>query len=400
MSLFTALVRPIALVWLASVARASLDLSRPSGVPQVHADGADADRILLVADGPSVGHGQLSHELGLAGHLARQLSWLTGRGADIDIIAEGNMTAAGCLAVLAAVDLSRFDALVLTIGANEALSLSSVGAWRGHLSDLLDHIENSAYGLHTFVIGVPSSTSRIHFPRPLARIVDRQVVLLNRVTAEVCDGRPAVSLLPFDPPLSISGDRNSSKSFDSWASLIAPSMRERLDFASGQPRVIQASDEAARQQALDDLSVLDTDPEARIDLVMTLARNLFGTSGAAVTFIDHERAWVKSALGMDVLDEPRIGAFCDMTIRNAEIFVVEDTALDPRFRHHPSVTGHGRVRFYAGYPLEAPDGRRVGALCVVDTMPRSFSKGEAALLRTLTLRVQEQLWLPRSGDRP
>jgi hypothetical protein len=116
-------------------------------------------------------------------------------------------------------------------------------------------------------------------------------------------------------------------------------MWAELDFANGQPKVAQASNEVARQQALDDLSVIDTEPEARIDLIMTLTRNLFGTSGAAVTFIDHERAWVKSALGMDDLDEPRIGAFCDMTIRQAELFVVEDAALDPRFRDHPSECG-------------------------------------------------------------
>ena len=57
------------------------------------------------------------------------------------------------------------------------------------------------------------------------------------------------------------------------------------------------------------------------------------------------------------------------------------------------------MRFFAGYPLEAPDGRRVGALCVVDTSPRSFSKPEEALLRALTLRVQVELWAPRADGR-
>jgi len=50
------------------------------------------------------------------------------------------------------------------------------------------------------------------------------------------------------------------------------------------------------------------------------------------------------------------------------------------------------VRFYAGYPLEAPEGVRVGALCVVDTKPRRFSPAEASLLRDLALRVQAVLW--------
>jgi GAF domain-containing protein len=56
------------------------------------------------------------------------------------------------------------------------------------------------------------------------------------------------------------------------------------------------------------------------------------------------------------------------------------------------MVGTQQVRFYAGYPIEAPNGQRVGALCIVDTKPRRFSRKEAELLRELALRVQTLLW--------
>jgi hypothetical protein len=356
----------------------------------VHADGVDADRILLVADGPSVGHGQLSHELGLAGHLARKLSTLTGRGAEIDIIAEGNLSAAGCLATLAGRDLSRFDALVLTIGANEALGLSSLGMWRRQLVDLLDHVENTAYGVHTFVIGVASSTSRIHFPRMLARIVDRQVALLNDATADVCAGRPSVTLLPFDPPRSAGGDRISSKSFDGWASLIAPAMREKLDIASERPATVRASAEVARQQALDDLTVLGPASEGRITVVTALARNLFGTTGVAIVFRQGDEVWVKSSLGLDGPEDTRVTELYHLTCGEAGLMVIEDTSTDPRTAGGPAWANQ-HIRFFAGYPITARDGRPAGALCIVDSTPRAMSRREEGLLQALAGRVQEEL---------
>lgn len=377
-------------MWLASVSRASLDLSRPTGTPQVHADGVDADRILLVADGPSVGHGQLSHELGLAGHLARRLSALTGRGADIDIVAEGNLTAAGCLSTLAGMDLSRYDALVLTIGANEALGLSSLGMWRRQLVDLLDHVENTAYGVPTFVIGVPSSTSRIHFPRMLARIVDRQVVLLNDATAAVCVGRPTVTLLPFDPPLSAGGNRNSSKSFDGWASLIAPAMWEKLDIASERPHEVRAPAEVALQPAFDDLTALGPESEARINVVTALARNLFGTTGVAIVFRQGDDVWVKSSLGMEGSADARIAELYRLTSGEVGLAVIEDTSTDPRTAHRPS-SGQEQIRFFAAFPFASPDGRSAGALCIVDSGPRTMSRREEGLLQALAGRVQEEL---------
>ena len=74
--------------------------------------------------------------------------------------------------------------------------------------------------------------------------------------------------------------------------------------------------------------------------------------------------------------------------------MVPDAQQDDRFRLNPKVTGElGTIRFYAGHPLEAPGGERIGALCIFDSQPRQFSETEARALRDLAEWVQHELSL-------
>jgi len=104
---------------------------------------------------------------------------------------------------------------------------------------------------------------------------------------------------------------------------------------------------------------------------------------------------MKSASGMEPTVLPRSESFCDTTIRRTGHLVIEDASLDSRYSDYTVVTGPPHVRFYAGYPLEAPDGQRVGALCVMDTKPRRFSEQDATALRNLAVSVQRHLYQER-----
>jgi Stage II sporulation protein E (SpoIIE)/GAF domain len=150
-------------------------------------------------------------------------------------------------------------------------------------------------------------------------------------------------------------------------------------------------DDEARVRALEDLGVLDTGPEQRFDRVTGLARRLFGVASAAITLIDRDRQYVKSTEGVRLLPGPRDEAFCDRTIRQPSTLIIEDASVDGRFAENPLVTGEQHVRFYAGHPLEAPGGHRVGALCLLDDHPRTFSEPERALLQELAEWVQQEL---------
>ncbi len=149
-------------------------------------------------------------------------------------------------------------------------------------------------------------------------------------------------------------------------------------------------DEARRLATLNALVLLDTEPEREFDALVALAAQMLNTPTALLTLIDRDRQWIKAAEGFEGREMPRSIAFCDHTIRGTEPMIVDDATQDSRFVDNPLVTGDLHVRFYAGAPIHAIDaqGERqaIGALCVVDNMPRSLNAdGRRALLHLATL---------------
>lgn len=149
--------------------------------------------------------------------------------------------------------------------------------------------------------------------------------------------------------------------------------------------------ERQRLKALHDLKILDTPPEERFDRVTRLARQVFDIPIALVSLVDEGRQWFKSRQGLDAEETPRDISFCGHAILDDKIMVVKDAAQDERFCDNPLVCGNPNIRFYAGYPLAAPDGSRVGTLCVIDSNPREISQEQLRSLRELGRMVEEEL---------
>ena len=51
------------------------------------------------------------------------------------------------------------------------------------------------------------------------------------------------------------------------------------------------------------------------------------------------------------------------TVCSLRLQIVHDASKDGRFMSHPLVMGEEHARFYAGAPLVASSGHRIGALC-------------------------------------
>jgi hypothetical protein len=384
-------------LWLASSRYSWRRLPVAHDSPHVHAPGTNPDRILIAGDGASAGVGVMTHDLGLPGYLARNLSIITKRATDVDIAVRTDMSVAGCLEEIAEVELSRYDLIILSLGMDESLGFKSPRAWGADLTQLLDHIqEHSPATTETIVLSIPYFGSRSLCPRILQVPVDRHAGRLNASTQQVIDGRPNVSFLIFSTSDELESD--GAHTYQKWAASIAPRVSEKLQPNWGVGDRSEAVSESSRQRALDALGLAALQPDAELDQIAATAKDVFGTSLAAITLIDNERQLMASAAGTDAFEVLRDDAFCNITIRRAEHFVIEDTSLDPRYSENPAVVQNPYIRFYAGYPVESPDGHRIGALCVMDTKPRSFTKQDAVLLRELAHRAQQRLWTLGGGD--
>jgi diguanylate cyclase (GGDEF)-like protein len=150
-------------------------------------------------------------------------------------------------------------------------------------------------------------------------------------------------------------------------------------------------DEQRRIAALHALRILDTAPEERFDRYTRLARKLFNVPIALVSLIDTERQWFKSRQGLDASETSREISFCGHTILAHEPFIVNDAAHDVRFADNPLVAGDPHIRFYAGQPVQAPDGSNLGTFCLIDRTPRKFDAEELDLLQDLARMVEDEI---------
>jgi EAL domain-containing protein (putative c-di-GMP-specific phosphodiesterase class I)/GGDEF domain-containing protein len=155
--------------------------------------------------------------------------------------------------------------------------------------------------------------------------------------------------------------------------------------------------EAARQNALRNLRLLDTAPSESFDRITRLASRLLGAPVSTISLTDHDRQWFKSRFGVDLAEIPRGEAPCNYAIHTDEVFVVPDMLADDRFKG--SLLANAGIRFYAGAPLITRTGYALGTLCVVDDKPRTVTDDERNLLVDLAAMVMTQIELQNTIGR-
>ena len=136
-----------------------------------------------------------------------------------------------------------------------------------------------------------------------------------------------------------------------------------------------------------------------LDPITALAGYTFGAPVAFVSILgDVEQRFV-SRIGLPLARTDIRASICAHAITSDGVLVVPDLQLDPRFRDNPLVTDSPHLRFYAGAPLVARNGVAIGALCVMDTRPRTFDRRDQEQLATLTELVIAQLELRAMSGR-
>jgi GAF domain-containing protein len=388
--------------WSIAVARNLSFVPRPSDDPRTHASGIDIDRVLVFGGGVAVGWGVSSHDLALPGTLARTLSAQTGRGTDVDVLADPDFMASNAVRNLARVDLPRYDAIVLTLGLRELAQLAQIRNWRRDFDRVLDYLAEGT-SAQIYVLGVRQLTMITAYDALVAPFAARHRSELNQAIAQLSARDERATFIAFDPPQSKERTRyRTTDDYRSIAQLLAARIAPGLNRSHRHSRQERnwneraGVDECSRQRAVDKLDILDASPDERLDQIVAFAQQAFQTKFAALTVIDRDRQWQKAVVGHERTEKPREYSICAITIQQSAALVVRDLTQDDRF---PTalLDGEEPVRFYAGFPVEAPAGERIGALCVFDTAPRDPATVDQALLRDLALMVQREVW--RSATR-
>lgn len=387
----SAAIRPLLRLWARRRSSLLALVPRPEDAPVARVPGPDRVRVLLVGNGPAAGWGVRSHDLALPGRLAQRIARATGRGAQIDVRTDHTARMAVLPMLLARSGATRYDAVAVVGGMSDAVELVPLDAWREQLEVLLDRLLVVAPRAAVLVMGVQPVRSVSVYATWPGRYAEQHRVAMNRITEAVCRER-GIGYAPLPAPVrppSRPGHR-SPEVYEEWGDAIADPLIAALPAAAPRDRDVE-QDERDRQRAV--AAILgDGSPSTQLDRITARTRSAFGVSMAAVTLIDDDLHRFRSLAGATLGPMPRAWSFCARTILSDEPFVVGDLASDHRFDDNPVVHGEAGIRFYAGHPIESPDGHRVGALCILDTEPRDPASVDLDVLSDMALLAQKELW--------
>lgn len=144
---------------------------------------------------------------------------------------------------------------------------------------------------------------------------------------------------------------------------------------------------------LKQLNIIDTIEEQAYDDLTLLAAQICNTPIALISFLDENRQWFKSHHGLATRETPRDISLCSHAILNDDIFIVENTDQDDRFKDNPLVNSGPKFKFYAGAPLILEGNVRIGTICVLDTKTSKLNEAQKQALQALARQVVSLLML-------
>lgn len=150
--------------------------------------------------------------------------------------------------------------------------------------------------------------------------------------------------------------------------------------------------EEQRLEKLQSLDIGTYQEEGKFKHIASMASRMFNVPIALVNLVDRDYVYTKASQGFENPQPvPRGTSLCSLAILKDTTTIFENALEEPCLLANPMITGEFGLRFYAAAPLITSDGFNIGALCLVDKQPRTFSYSEQKVLESLALIVIQDI---------
>ncbi|WP_433293879.1 SpoIIE family protein phosphatase [Actinoplanes sp. CA-030573] len=154
--------------------------------------------------------------------------------------------------------------------------------------------------------------------------------------------------------------------------------------------------DSGRLTALADTG-LEAAPDPALDRFTDMVRTVLDVPVSLVSLVDADRQIFPGACGLGQpwqqrRQTPLSHSFCQHVVISGTPLIVEDARTDPRVTGNLAITDLNVVG-YAGMPLTDDDGHILGSLCAIDTVPRTWTAKELAVLSDLAAACSDMLRL-------
>ena len=150
---------------------------------------------------------------------------------------------------------------------------------------------------------------------------------------------------------------------------------------------------------LESYGVIDVNIQTELKGLVELAASICNAPISLINLLDAKKQVTKAEKGFELLNIPKESSFCQYTIEQQEIMIVNDASKDRRFKENPFVKNSPNIRFYAGVPLKTSNNYNLGTLCVLDKEQRELTEAQQENLALLADEVMARLELIKKKNK-
>ena len=186
--------------------------------------GNEKVKLLVLGESTVAGLGARTHELALGGQFAIGINERTGKAVDWTVVGRNGVTARRTIEeLLPLVPAERFDYILLGIGGNDVMKLSSPKKWRRDMLELLGLVRAANPDAAIFISNCPMIIHSPILPQPIKGILWRLSRMHNANILEFTKGMDRVYYYPQPADVDFNGF---------WADGIHPSEQGYRDWAA------------------------------------------------------------------------------------------------------------------------------------------------------------------------
>lgn len=131
--------------------------------------------------------------------------------------------------------------------------------------------------------------------------------------------------------------------------------------------------------------------ELGVDRLLDTIKMIFGVRMASFSLGNENKTWVCNSIEIKTKRAVQNTIFCQHTVQNQNLQLIEDTLLDERFKNHEIVTQSPNIRFYAGYPIKYMNGEKIGTVCMLNNTPMQLTETQQQIFINLCQAIENEI---------
>ena len=169
-------------------------------------EGENESKLLVLGESTVAGLGARTHELALGGRFAEGLNKRIGRPVRWTVVGRNGVTARRTIdELLPLVPDERYDYVLLGIGGNDVMKLSSPRKWRHDMLELLERLREHSPDAVIFISNCPMIIYSPAIPQPIKTLLWELSKMHNANILEFTAGMDRVHYYPQPPDVDLDG---------------------------------------------------------------------------------------------------------------------------------------------------------------------------------------------------